>query len=54
MLGKIKKIQADLSENRLNSGGFITILHKNSANFQLPPWKASALYISSISYTCKS
>jgi hypothetical protein len=30
MLGKIKKIRADLLENRLNSGNFITILHKNS------------------------
>jgi hypothetical protein len=30
MLGKIKKVQVDLSENRLNSGNFITILHKNS------------------------
>ena len=30
MLGKIKNIRADLSENRLNSGNFITILHKNS------------------------
>jgi hypothetical protein len=33
MLGKIKKIRADLSENRLNSGNFITILHKNSVKF---------------------
>jgi hypothetical protein len=32
MLGKIKKIRADLPENRLNSGNFITIFHKNSAN----------------------
>jgi hypothetical protein len=41
MLGKIKKIWADLSKNRLNSGNFITIIHKNSirANFQLPPEK---------------
>jgi energy-converting hydrogenase Eha subunit C len=29
MLGKIKKIQADLSENMLKSGYFITILHKD-------------------------
>jgi hypothetical protein len=30
LLGKIKKIRADLSENMLNSGYSITILHKNS------------------------
>jgi hypothetical protein len=29
ILGKIKKIRADLSQNRLNSGNFITILQKN-------------------------
>ena len=29
MLGKIEKIRADLSENMLNSGYFITIPHKN-------------------------
>jgi hypothetical protein len=29
MLGKIEKIRADLSDNMLNSGYFITILHKN-------------------------
>jgi hypothetical protein len=37
MLGKIKKIQADLSENRLNSGNFITILHKNSGKLSTAP-----------------
>ena len=44
MLRKIKKIRADLSENRLNSGNFITTSIKIRANFQLPPWKASARY----------
>jgi hypothetical protein len=34
MLGKIKKIRADLSENMLNSGYFITILHKNSGKLK--------------------
>jgi hypothetical protein len=40
MLGKLKKIRTDLSENRLNSGNFITILHKNSGKLStalLPP-----------------
>jgi hypothetical protein len=37
MLGKIKKIRADLSENRLNSGNFITILHKNSGKLSTAP-----------------
>jgi hypothetical protein len=32
MLGKIKKIQAEVSEKILNSGYFITILHTNSGN----------------------
>jgi hypothetical protein len=38
-LGKIKKIQADLSENMLKSGYFITILHKYSGKLStvLPP-----------------
>jgi hypothetical protein len=30
MVGEIKKNQADLAENMLKSGYFITILHKNS------------------------
>jgi hypothetical protein len=33
----IKKIWADLSENRLNSDNFITILHKNSGNLSTAP-----------------
>jgi hypothetical protein len=37
MLGKIKKIRADLLENRLNSGNFITILHKNSGKLSTAP-----------------
>jgi hypothetical protein len=37
MLGKIKRIRADLSENRLNSGNFITILHKNSGKLSTAP-----------------
>jgi hypothetical protein len=41
---KIKKIRADLSENRLNSGNFITILHKNSGKLSTAPWKSSAPY----------
>jgi hypothetical protein len=45
MLRKIKKIRADSSENRLNSGNFITILHKNSGKLSTaPPRKASAPY----------
>jgi hypothetical protein len=36
-LGKIKRILADLSENRLNSGNFITILHKNSGKLSTAP-----------------
>ena len=40
----IKKIWADLSENRLNSDNFITIPQKIPENFQLPPWKGSAPY----------
>jgi hypothetical protein len=44
MLGKIKNILADLSENRLNSGNFMTILHKNSGKLSTAPWKASAPY----------
>ena len=47
MLGKIKKIRTDLSENRLNSGNFITILHKIRAetfNCPPPPRKVSAPY----------
>jgi hypothetical protein len=32
MLGKIKKIQAEVSEKILNSSYFITILHTNSRN----------------------
>jgi hypothetical protein len=34
---KIKKIPADLSENRLNLGNFITILHKNSGKLSIAP-----------------
>jgi hypothetical protein len=37
MLGKIKKIRADLSENSLNSGNFITILHKNLDKLSTAP-----------------
>jgi hypothetical protein len=37
MLRKIKKIRADSSENRLNSGNFITILHKNSGKLSTAP-----------------
>ena len=48
MLGKIRKIQADLSENMLNAGYFIAILHKNSGKLSTacppPPRKASAPY----------
>jgi hypothetical protein len=46
MLRQIQKIRADLSEQMLNSGYFITILHKIRENIQLPPLrrKASALY----------
>jgi hypothetical protein len=37
------EIRADLSENMLNSGYFITILRKNSGKLSTPsPWKASA------------
>jgi hypothetical protein len=36
-LGKIKKIRADLSENMLKSGHFITILHKNSGKLSTAP-----------------
>jgi hypothetical protein len=50
MLGKIKKIRADLSENTLKSGYFITILHKNSGKLSTAPWKASAPY----AYVCHS
>jgi hypothetical protein len=37
MLGKIKKIRADLSENMLKSRYFITILHKNSVKLSTAP-----------------
>jgi hypothetical protein len=37
MLRKIKKIRADLSQNRLNSGNFITILQKNSGKLSTAP-----------------
>jgi hypothetical protein len=37
MLGKIKRIRADLSENRLNSGNFFTILHTNSGKLSTAP-----------------
>jgi hypothetical protein len=36
-LGKIKKIRADLSENMLKSGYFITILHNNSGKLSTAP-----------------
>jgi hypothetical protein len=36
-LGKIKKIRADLSENMLKSGYFITILRKNSGKLSTAP-----------------
>jgi hypothetical protein len=36
-IGKIKNIRADLSENMLKSGYFITILHKNSGKLSTPP-----------------
>ena len=45
-LGKIKKIRANLSENMLKSGYFITILRKNSGKLSTapppPPQKTSA------------
>jgi hypothetical protein len=44
MLGKIKKIRADLSENTLKSGYFIAILHKNSGKLSTPPRKTSSPY----------
>jgi hypothetical protein len=46
MLEKIKKIQVDLEENMLlNSGYFITILHKNLGKLSgKASGKASALY----------
>jgi hypothetical protein len=37
MLEKIKKIRADLSEKRLNSGNFITILHNNLGKLSTAP-----------------
>jgi hypothetical protein len=37
MLEKIKKIRADLSENKLNSGNFIAILHKNLGKLSSAP-----------------
>jgi hypothetical protein len=37
MLGKIKRIWTDLSENRLNSCNCITILHKNSGKLSTAP-----------------
>jgi hypothetical protein len=37
MIGKIKKIRSDLSENMLNSGYFITILHKISGRLLTAP-----------------
>jgi hypothetical protein len=58
MLGKIKKIRADLSQNILNSGNFITIIQssiKIRAKFQPLPWKASAPYAYGFSpvWSCK-
>ena len=45
MLEKIKNIQVDLEENMLNSGYFITILHKNLGKLSgEASGKASALY----------
>jgi hypothetical protein len=37
LLGKIKKILADLSENMLKLGYSITILHKNSGKLSTAP-----------------
>jgi hypothetical protein len=37
MLGKRKKIRADLSKNILNSGYFITILYQNSGKLSTVP-----------------
>jgi hypothetical protein len=51
MLGKIKNIRADLTENMLNSGYFITILHKNLGKLSNVPWKASALYAYALLYS---
>jgi hypothetical protein len=55
MLGQIKKIRADLSENMLKSGYFITILNKNSVKLSTPPRKTSVPFsydvISSIQST---
>jgi hypothetical protein len=46
MLGKIKEIQAGLPENRLNSGNFITILHKNSGKLSTAPLESiSPVYL---------
>jgi hypothetical protein len=47
MLGTIKEIPADLLENMLKSGYFITIFHKNSGKLSTappppPPQKTSA------------
>jgi hypothetical protein len=41
-LEKIKKIRADLSENMLKSGYFITILRKNSSKLSTATQKTSA------------
>jgi hypothetical protein len=45
MLGKIKKIWADLSENMKSRLYFITILHQNLGKFSIapPPQETSAL-----------
>jgi hypothetical protein len=40
MLGKIKRIWTDLSENRLNSCKCITILHKNSGKLSTAPMES--------------
>jgi hypothetical protein len=37
MLGKTNKIREDLPENRLNSGYFITIFHKNLGKLSIAP-----------------
>jgi hypothetical protein len=40
MLGKIKRIWTDLSENRLNACNCITIRHKNSGKLSTAPMES--------------
>ena len=44
MIEKIKKIRADLPEYLLNSGYFITILHKNSGKLSTAQPRTQALF----------